>query len=241
MNLNVCFSPELYSYYAEDNAIVVIVDIFRATTSICTAFHNGAKAVRTVATIDEAMQYKKKGYLVGAERNVKKCDFADFGNSPFDFTSEKVTGKEIIFTTTNGTKAVEVALDADEIVIGAFSNISAIADYCSSKDKNVLILCSGWNNRFCIEDTLFAGALAEKLNKSNKFVSKSDSTLAARELWKIANSDLKSFISKTEHYERLKLNGLENSVEYCLTENTAPVVPVYDKLSKTFIIKKTEI
>ena len=236
MNLIVSFSPELYSYYAEENSIVIVVDIFRATTSICTAFHNGASAVRTVASIDEAMQYKEKGYLVAAERNVRKYDFADFGNSPFDFTPEKVTGKEIIFTTTNGTRAVEKALNADEILIGAFSNISVITDYCSSKNKNVLILCSGWNNRFCMEDTLFAGAMAEKLMKSGNFDKKSDAVLAALELWKIAKTDLRTYICTAEHYDRLKLNGLENSVDYCITTDTAPVLPKYSKIRQVFTL-----
>ena len=237
MTLDVCFSPVLYPFYAEKNQIVIIVDIFRATTSICTAFRNGAKAVITVASVEEAVLFKEKGFPVAAERNVKKCEFADFGNSPFDFTPEKVIGKEIVFTTTNGTKAVEMALDADEILIGAFSNISVMADYCSSKDKNVLILCSGWNNRFCIEDTLFAGTLTEKLIQTGNFRGKSDSTVTAMDLWKIAKTDIKAYICKTEHYDRLKMNGLENSVEYCLSENTAPVLPTYNKSGKMFVIE----
>ena len=231
-------SPALYSFYAQKKAIVIIVDIFRATTSICAAFNNGARSIRTVATVEEAIHYKEKGHLVAAERNVKKCDFADFGNSPFDFTHEKVADKEIIFTTTNGTRAIEMALDADEILIGAFSNITTLTNHCNSKKKNVLILCSGWNNRFCLEDTLFAGALTEKLIKTGKFCSDSDATLAALELWKIAQPDLLNYICSTEHYERLKSNGLENSVEYCLTEDTTPVLPVYNKISNTFIFKK---
>ena len=230
-------SPALYSFYAQKKAIVIIVDIFRATTSICAAFNNGARSIRTVATVEEAIHYKEKGHLVAAERNVKKCDFADFGNSPFDFTHEKVADKEIIFTTTNGTRAIEMALDADEILIGAFSNITTLTNHCNSKKKNVLILCSGWNNRFCLEDTLFAGALTEKLIKTGKFCSDSDATLAALELWKIAQPDLLNYICSTEHYERLKSNGLENSVEYCLTEDTTPVLPVYNKISNTFIFK----
>ena len=231
-------SPALYSFYAQKEAIVIIVDIFRATTSICAAFNNGARSIHTVATVEEAIQYKEKGYLVAAERNVKKCDFADFGNSPFDFSHEKVADKEIIFTTTNGTQAVQMALDADEILIGAFSNITTLTNYCNSKKKNVLILCSGWNNKFCLEDTLFAGELTEKLIKTGKFCSDSDATLAALELWKIAHPDLLNYICSTEHYERLKSNGLENSVEYCLTEDTTPVLPVYNKISHTFILKK---
>lgn len=235
--VTVCISPALYPFYAQKETIVIIVDIFRATTSMCAAFNNGARSIRTVATVEEAIHYKEKGHLVAAERNVKKCDFADFGNSPFDFTHEKVAVKEIIFTTTNGTRAIEMALDADEILIGAFSNITTLTNHCNSKKKNVLILCSGWNNRFCLEDTLFAGALTEKLIKTGKFCSDSDATLAALELWKIAQPDLLNYICSTEHYERLKSNGLENSVEYCLTEDTTPVLPVYNKISNTFIFK----
>ena len=236
--VTVCISPALYSFYAQKEAIVIIVDIFRATTSICAAFNNGTLSIHTVATVEEAIHYKEKGYLVAAERNVKKCDFADFGNSPFDFSHEKVADKEIIFTTTNGTQAVQMALDADEILIGAFSNITTLTNYCNSKKKNVLILCSGWNNRFCLEDTLFAGALTEKLIKTGKFCSDSDATLAALELWKIAHPDLINYICSTEHYQRLKNNGLEDSVEYCLTNDTTPVLPVYDKINRIFILKK---
>ncbi len=236
MKLEVCFSPVLYPFYADDNQIVIIVDIFRATTSICTAFFNGATAVRTVSSIEEAMEYKSKGFSVAAERNVKKCDFADFGNSPFDFTPNKVSGKEIVFTTTNGTRAVEMAMNASEILIGAFSNISVLTGYCLSGGKNIMILCSGWNSRFCIEDTLFAGALAERLINNGKYSEKSDSVHAAIEIWKIGKKNLKTYICSSEHYERLKLNGLENSVDYCITDDSAPVLPKYSKARQIFLL-----
>lgn len=234
--VSVCFSPALYPSYAEQDTIVVIVDIFRATTSICSAFYNGAKSVRTVASVQEAKILKSQGYLVAAERNVKKCDFADFGNSPFDFTTAKVKDKEIIFTTTNGTKAVEMALDADEIIIGAFSNMEVLFYYCLNAKKNILILCSGWNNRFCIEDTLFAAALTEKLLATNQFNYKSDAVKVTLDLWNVAKKNLKTYICESEHYERLRNNGLENSVDYCLTENTTPLVPKFDKSLNCFII-----
>jgi len=234
--VSVCFSPALYPFYAEQDTMVVIVDIFRATTSICSAFYNGAKSVRTVASVQEAKILKSQGYLVAAERNVKKCDFADFGNSPFDFTAEKVADKKIIFTTTNGTQAVEIALDADEIIIGAFSNIESLFYYCLNSKKNVLILCSGWNNRFCIEDTLFAAALTEKLLATNQFEYKSDAVKVTLDLWSVAKKNLKTYICDSEHYGRLKNNGLENSVDYCLTENTTPLVPKFDKNLNCFII-----
>ena len=109
--ISVCFSPILHQYYADSESIVVLVDIFRATTSMCVAFENGIKSIRTTADIEEAKEYKNNGFLVAAERNTQKCEFADFGNSPFDFTPEKIAGNELIFTTTNGTKAVDTAKD----------------------------------------------------------------------------------------------------------------------------------
>ena len=89
MKIDVCFSPALYPVYHNPEAIVVVVDVFRATTTMAAAFSNGVRSIRTVATVEEAEAYKAKGWLVGAERNVKRCGFADFGNSPFDYTAEK--------------------------------------------------------------------------------------------------------------------------------------------------------
>lgn len=236
MNIEICFSPALFQYYNTENCIVVIVDVFRATTSICTAFHNGLKSVKTVASIDEAKEWKSKGYLVAAERNTQKVDFADFGNSPFDFTAEKVNGKELVFTTTNGTQAIETAKNADEILIGAFSNINSLSEYCTKSPKNIIILCSGWNNKFCTEDTLFAGALTEKLIEDKKYEFHSDSVITALKLWEISKNDISLVIKSTEHYKRLENNKLTDSVDFCLTKNTTNVVPKYNKLSKCFII-----
>lgn len=232
MKVDVCFSPALYPYYADsNNYIVVVVDIFRATTTMCAALKNGANCIIPVASIEEAQQYKAKGYLVGAERNVKRCDFADFGNSPFDYTKEKVEGKEIVFTTTNGTQAIEAAANADVLTIGAFSNISALTEFCIQKQKDVMILCAGWNNRFNIEDTLFGGALAERL-MGEGYASASDATKVALSMWQEAQSDLRGYINRTEHIKRLEANNLQDSVEYCLTVDTANLVPLYDNVNK---------
>ncbi|MBP1665048.1 MAG: 2-phosphosulfolactate phosphatase, partial [Bacteroidetes bacterium] len=116
-----------------------------------------------------------------------------------------------------------------------FSNIGALLKYCLNAQKDVLLLCSGWKNRFCIEDTLFAGRFADELIRNGRFESDNDAVKAARDLWKVAKSDLVSYICDTEHYQRLKKNGLENEIEYCLAENTTSVVPIYDKTIKAFI------
>lgn len=236
MKVEICFSPALYPYYSDtEDKIVVVVDIFRATTTMCAAFKNGAKAIIPVASITEAEEYKNKGYLVGAERNVKRCDFADFGNSPFDYTAEKITGKEVAFTTTNGTQAIEMASGSDILIIGAFSNIDAVANFCVSKGKDVLVLCAGWNNRFNIEDTLFAGALAKKL-LDRGYTAASDAVNIGLSMWKEAQPNVRNYIDRTEHIKRLEANNLQDSVDYCLTEDTVNIVPVYDKETKRITI-----
>lgn len=232
MKVDICFSPALYPYYADSNDyIAVVVDIFRATTTMCSALKNGAKCIIPVASVEEAKAYKEKGYLVGAERNVKRCDFADFGNSPFDYTKDKVGGKEIVFTTTNGTQAIEAASGADILTIGAFSNISALTAFCIKEQKDVIILCAGWNNRFNIEDTLFGGALATWLIDRG-YVSASDATQVALSMWKEAKPDVRNYMDRTEHIKRLEANNLQDSVEYCIMEDTVNLVPIYDKIKK---------
>lgn len=232
--VEVCFSPALYKFYTVDSPdkIVVVTDIFRATTTMCAAFKNGAKAILPVASIDEAKDYKAKGYKVGAERNVKRCDFADFGNAPTDYTKEKVEGQEIVFTTTNGTQAIDTASDANCLLVGAFSNLNAVADYCIAQNKDVMILCSGWENRFNIEDSLFGGALADVLITRGNYKSTSDATQIALSMWKEAKVSPRTYIEQSEHIKRLEANGLADSVDYCLTVDTVPLVPVFDKVTR---------
>jgi len=237
MKVEICFSPALYPYYSQDSMdkIVVVVDIFRATTTKCAALNNGARSIIPVASIEEAIEYKEKGYLVGAERNVKRCDFADFGNSPFDYTEEKVSGKDIVFTTTNGTQAIEMASDANILIIGAFSNIEAVVDFCIDKQKDVIVLCAGWNNRFNIEDSMFGGALATQLTERG-YISASDATMVALSMWEEAKPDVGGYIKNSDHIKRLEANNLQKDAEYCLLENTVDLVPVYNKDTKKITI-----
>lgn len=225
MKIDVCFSPALYPVYHDPEAIAVVVDVFRATTTMAAAFRNGARSIRPVATVEEAKTYKEKGWLVGAERNVKRCDFADFGNSPFDFTSEKVAGKDVVFTTTNGTKAITIARSAYRVITGAFINLQSVADYCLSHQRNVVVLCSGWQDKVNIEDTLFGGALVDVLIATQQFEPTSDAAMIARDMWTNNKDNLLDYLVLTDHFARLKANHLEDAVPYCLTLNTAAVVP----------------
>lgn len=223
--IEVCFSPIIFPYHNSDNCIVLVVDILRATTAICAAFHNGVNRVIPIADVSNIAKYKENGFLIAGERDGIKLLEADFGNSPFNFTKEKVNGKTLVITTTNGTQAIEIA-KKNEIVLGSFINLDKVCKSLSEKKKDVIILCSGWKNRFNIEDTLFAGAVTEKLIKVYDFCTECDSALASMDLWGIAKDNLLEYVQKASHRHRLKKLGLDDILEYSFTLNTTNVLPV---------------
>jgi 2-phosphosulfolactate phosphatase len=223
--IDVCFSPALYPAYHQPESIVVVTDVFRATTTMATAFQNGIRSIRPVATVEEAQTYQDSGCLIGAERNVQRCDFAGFGNSPFDYTREKVQGKDLVFTTTNGTKAITVARKAFRLITGAFINLQAVAAYCLRYQRDVIVLAAGWEDKINIEDTLFGGALTALLTAGGSYQTGSDAALIALQMWNEQQNRLKDYIEQTDHYRRLQANHLAYSVDYCLSLNLTSVVP----------------
>ena len=224
--IEVCFSPQLYDRYHNENNIVVVCDILRATTSICTALGNGATEVIPVRSVEEARKYKEQGYILAGERDGKTLDFADFGNSPFNFTEDRVKGKPIAYSTTNGTKAVFLGKDSQGVVIGAFINLLAVARYLLQQQKNVLVLCAAWKGKYCIEDSLFAGALAELLMAEGAYATECDSTHAALDLWTIAQGNVMAYIQKIAQRERLRKLGLDDVLDFCFTLNSSSIVPI---------------
>ncbi|MBC8005828.1 MAG: 2-phosphosulfolactate phosphatase [Verrucomicrobia bacterium] len=225
--LEVCLSPAIYDKHADNDNLVVIVDILRATSSICAAIHNGVQSIIPVATVEEARVLKAKGYMVASERDGYVLDFADFGNSPFNFTPEIVKGKEIVYSTTNGTRCIHMASHSKAVVIASFLNISAVAQWLIEQNAPVLIFCASWKDRFSLEDTVFAGALAEKLLQSGNFDSNCDAVTASVDLWTIAQDDLLKYIEKSAQKGRLASKGLDDCIEYCLTADQTSVVPLF--------------
>ena len=215
-----------------------MVDIFRASTTMCRMLHNGATAIIPVAEIEEAKRYKNDGYLVGAERHTRKCDFADFGNSPFDYTPERVAGREVVFPTTNGTMAISEGANAQELLIGSFSNIGALSHYCIEHAERIVVLCAGWNNRINLEDMLFGGALLERLSASGKVTIGSDAVRVAQLLWLQAKANPMGFLKNSEHYGRLLANGAEGDAAYCLSSDTLEVVPLYNRTDKKIRVSR---
>ena len=206
----------------------MIIDVLRATTAFCAAFDSGVKSVIPVSGLEELLEYKNKGFLTAAERDGKKVDFADYGNSPSVFLQNDLTGKELVYSTTNGTQAVEMAKRSLNIVAAAFVNLEAVSNFIIRQQKNVVILCSGWKNTFSLEDTLCAGALVESLEQSGKFNHICDASEAALTLWQSSKNDLQKEVGKANHYKRLVKLGQLDDLQHCFLLNTSKAVPVWD-------------
>lgn len=222
----VCFTPANYPDFENNEAIVVVVDILRATSAIITALVNGADKIIPVGSLQDALLYKNKKYLVAGEREGVPLDFADFGNSPFEFTPDKVRGAEIVYTTTNGTKAINIAKGSRQVLLGGYLNHGALVNYLVKEDRSIIILCAGWKNKFSLEDSVYAGSLAESLLDNWNFTTECDSTFAAIDLWDMANENLISYIEKAAHRKRLTDIKSDDSVEYCHTFDKTNIIPV---------------
>lgn len=225
-HVEVCLTPRLFGdILTEGPCIIVLADILRATTSICYAFMNGAAAIIPVASLEEARRYKEKGFLVASEQDGKKLDFADFGNSAFSFTRDKVQDRKLVYCTTNGTRALEIARNRGPLAIGSFSNMTALKNWLVKQKLPVVILCSGWKNKFCLEDTLFAGALSSMLLEEG-YCTVCDSTHAAMDLYGLASGNLAAYVEKAMHRERLRSLGLDDVIPYSFLADQTDVVPV---------------
>jgi len=225
-HIEVCFTPGEYEYFKDECEIVVVIDVLRATSAICAAFAHGVKSIIPVATIEEAREYQKKGFLAGAERKGKIVEGFDFGNSPYSYMKEELRGHEVVLSTTNGTKALDIAKDAEIVVVGSLLNLEALCKWLEKQDKNILCLCSGWQDKFNLEDTICAGAICEYLVGSGNFVSDEDSSIAAKYLYLSAKDNYFGFLKSSSHRRRLKNLNLNEDIKYCLTPNQNDVIPI---------------
>lgn len=241
VKINLCPSPDLFSQYVDKDSksLVIIVDILRATSSIVTAFGNGAKAVIPVSSVQECeVLGKEKGFIMAAERDTRKCDFADIGNDPILFTSELVKERTIVMTTTNGTRSIKIAKENSkgDILAGAFLNISATAKYIIDKGyTEVVVLSAGWKGQVSLEDCLYSGALSSSLQRLGTDTSLNDIAYIMDTIYKDKAIDINSrckLVSSSEHYARLAASSLESSCRYCLCENVFDFVVLLSDIGR---------
>lgn len=225
-NIEVCFTPGEYEYFKGEYDVVVVIDVLRATSAICAAFDNGINSIIPVATIEEAREYQAKGFLVGAERKGQIVEGFDFGNSPYSYMNPALKGKDVVLSTTNGTKALSIAAEAPTVVVGSLLNLDVLCDWLIEQNKNTLCLCSGWQDKFNLEDTICAGAIMDNLLNTGKFQSNEDSSIAAKYLFQSSSENPLGFLKSSSHRRRLKNLNLNEDIKYCLTPNTSSSIPI---------------
>jgi len=225
--LEVCLSPALLHLYDTKGAVVVIIDVFRATSTIAAALHNGAKSVIPVAAVQECIELGSQieSSITAGERDGKVAEGLQYGNSPSEYPKEFIDGKTLVLTTTNGTRLLHMVKDADTIITGSFLNLTAVCDFLIASGKNVLLGCAAWKDRFNLEDTLFAGAVVNRIKEH--YTINCDSARAANYLYEhSAETSFIEFLKDSSHYKRLSAYGLASDMEYCATPDLHPVVPI---------------
>ncbi len=225
--VEVCFIPGQFPLYAADMGIVVVIDVLRATSAMVAAFDNGVERIIPVATVEEARAYiGRDGYIAAAERDGEVVEGFSYGNSPLAYVGKDLRGKTIVMTTTNGTKAINLAKDAPMLVIGSFLNLSALSEWLVQQDQNVLLLCSGWKDKFNLEDSVFAGAVMERLLISGKFGLEEDSSIAAQYMYLAARDNFMGILKAAPRRRRIEQLKLLADVKYCLTPDQSTMIPV---------------
>ena len=188
-----------------------------------TAMAHGVEKIVPVATLEECQELQMKGYLAAAERGGKQVKGFELGNSPFQYMDESLKGSQIAITTTNGTIALTKSKDAETVLVGSFLNLSSIAKYILLNGKSVVVHCAGWKGMFSMEDTLFAGALLEKLKASHTY--ESDAALMALTLYQNVKNDLSGFMSSSSHARRLASFKIQKDIDFCLQQDVYNVTP----------------
>lgn len=227
--IEVILSIPLWPYRSiQKDAIVVVIDILRASTSIVGALDYGVGRLMPVDSREEARALKTAQRPLAAEIEGTPWQHADMGNSVDDFWQSDLKNKDVILSTTNGTRALHMAADiANSVLLGAFANLSATANHILSQDKDVILLCSGYKNTLALEDQLFAGALAARLMPSQKYHSICDALKSSIDLWQMAQTDIFDYIKDLSHRRRLPHLLSEQALQYTFTADSCSGIAHY--------------
>lgn len=203
---------------------VIVIDVLRATSVIVTALENGAKSIYPFKEIESAKLNCKNGLLAGERKGLKITGF-DFGNSPLEFTREKIQRKDIFMTTSNGTRAIENSLGADNLYIACYLNVTAVSKKLLEDKKDIVILCSGTDDKFSLDDSLCAGIIAKKISEEAD-VQMDDFSLSLKRLAELS-SNIENILKDSKHYSYLKSIGHEKDLEFCTQIDLYNIVPQY--------------
>ena len=226
--LSVCLSPKLFECYNTENNIIVIIDLFRATSVISTAFEYGISKIIPVTSLEDALKFKnKKNHILAAERNTKLVEGFNYGNSPYHYMQKNIKGKTLVLTTTNGTKAINLA-KGNKIITASYINFHSVVNYLNSSNNDVTILCSGWKNFLNLEDTILAGHISLVLMKNGLFSSDCESVKISKQIYLNSRSDVLEFLSNSAYRKRNNSEELIRDTEFCLRPKIkSQIVPMF--------------
>lgn len=231
MKLDVLFSPVQADELFFTGKTTVVIDVLRASSTIIKALSNGAKEVVPVGTVEFAVKVSGGIFggqtLLGGERNTKKIEGFALGNSPSEYTAEIVSGKTIVFYSTNGSRAIVKAKYSSNLFVCSFNNLSAVANHLKKLNEDVIILCSGNNNFISLEDSVCAGMLVNKLISIDSSMVLNDSSKSAMTLFKSFGKNIPRFLSETDHGKILIENGFETDLKDCAELDSTEVIPKY--------------
>lgn len=200
--------------------VCVLIDVLRATSVVVTALANGATYVRPVLTVRQALEWKNVNTLICGERKSLKPEGFDLGNSPLEYSRQTVEGKNIVLTTTNGTRAIE-KIKCKNLYAASFLNLSAVVQRLLSYER-VAIVCAGHRGRVALEDVLCAGAISSMMRSQKK----TDSAFIAESVWKSTRS-VHEILSSCQHGKELIKKGFSKDVEFCSNIDLYHIVPVF--------------
>ncbi|MEW6702923.1 MAG: 2-phosphosulfolactate phosphatase [Bacteroidota bacterium] len=231
MKINVHYSNQQLDDLYFTGKTSVVIDVLRASTVIVTALTNGAREVIPVSTVDFAMKISGNAFggqtILGGERNTKKVEGFNLGNSPLEYKPEAVSGKSIILYTTNGSKAIVKAKFSENLFICSFNNLPAVANYLLTLNKDVEIICAGTNGNFNLEDAVCAGRLISEMKKIAVEIEISDAGKASLVLNKSYGKSIAKMLKETEHGKLLIENGFAADIKECAQFGTTDLIPYY--------------
>lgn len=229
MRIDVLWVPAEVDTMDLGDRLVVVVDVLRATTSILAALEAGARGVIPVGSTEEAMRVAdsrgRRGTLLCGERGGRRIEGFDLGNSPADYTPERVAEATLVYDTTNGTGAIRRARTASEVVLGSFWNLSAVADRIASTDRSAAVLCAGREGRVSLDDALCAGHLVEAVDERVGALETDDGAYGARALARRTGAPTASWLSGTAAGAALVEIGLEDDLERCARMDVSDGLP----------------
>ena len=222
-SIDVIFTPDLLPFSDLTGKTVVVADILRATTTITFAIANGATAITPVLTPEDAFRLAadQPNTLIGGERGGVKVDGFDLGNSPREYTQAVVSDRQIVLTTTNGTRTLQACRAAERILIGSFLNLRAVINQLTNVEGELVLACSGREGGFCTEDTVFAGACVAALEGTQL----TDAAETAKLLYQTHRDDLLGMLRNCYHGRHLTNIGLGEDLEFCAQMDLVDVVP----------------